>query len=314
VEWSREMKALFANAGSRDAQTTVARSLAAVIDSLHKADIETVEAGDIEDAWRLFLSDADIGCAVVSGQMAGEGLTAIDLIEAMKSRNAYLPIFLSADRLTVRDLPVEMLRYIDGYIWTTEDTPAFIAGRIEEAIEAYIGRLIPPFFGELVKYAHEYKYSWHTPGHMGGLAFLKSPAGRQFHDYFGENLLRSDLSVSVPELGSLLPHEGPVGAAEANAARVFNADRTYFVLNGTSTANKIVWGGRVTQGDVVVVDRNCHKSLEHILVMTGAVPIWLVPSRNPLGLIGPIRAEEFEPESIRRKMRECPLLEGDGPA
>jgi arginine/lysine/ornithine decarboxylase len=133
-----------------------------------------------------------------------------------------------------------------------------------------------------------HEYSWHTPGHTGGTAFLKSPAGREFFRFFGEALLRSDLSISVPELGSLLDHSGAIGAAERYAARVFGADRTYFVTNGTSTSNKVVFFATVGDGDMVLVDRNCHKSIEHAITMTRAQPVYLVPTRNRYGLIGPI--------------------------
>ncbi len=122
-----------------------------------------------------------------------------------------------------------------------EDTPEFIAGRITAAAKRYRENLLPPFFKELVKFSKDFEYSWHTPGHAGGTAFRKSPAGRAFFNFFGEQLFRSDLSISVGELGSLLDHSGPVGEAERYAAKVFGADMTYFVTNGTSTANKIVF-------------------------------------------------------------------------
>ncbi len=121
---------------------------------------------------------------------------------------------------------------------------------------------MPPF-QRLVKYAEEYRYSWHTPGHMGGLAFLRHPAGIACHKFFGENLFRSDLSVSVADLGSLLDHNGVVGDSEREAARVFGADETFFVTNGNSAANQIVWRARVGMGDIALLDRNCHKSLNY---------------------------------------------------
>src|SRR5436190_8139412 len=123
---------------------------------------------------------------------------------------------------------------------------------------------------------------------------------------FGENTLRSDISVSVGQLGSLLDHTGPIGAGERNAARIFGTDETLFVVGGTSTSNKIVWHGMVTRGDLVLCDRNCHKSILHSLIMTGATPIYLVPSRNGLGIIGPISREQFTPESIRAKIAANP--------
>ncbi|HRI18907.1 MAG TPA: lysine decarboxylase, partial [Burkholderiaceae bacterium] len=98
--------------------------------------------------------------------------------------------------------------------------------------------------------------------------------------------------------------------SERNAARIFNADHCYFVTNGTSTSNKMVWHHTVAPGDVVVVDRNCHKSILHAIIMTGAVPVFLTPTRNHLGIIGPIPRSEFEPETIRRKIAANPLLAG----
>ena len=139
------------------------------------------------------------------------------------------------------------------------------------------------------------------------MAFTKSPVGSAFHQFYGENTLRSDLSISVPELGSLLDHTGPIKDAEEEAARNFGADHTFFVTNGTSTANKIVWHGTVARGDVVFVDRNCHKSLLHALIMTGAVPVYFTPSRNAHGIIGPISLDQFTPESLQQRIAANPL-------
>lgn len=88
--------------------------------------------------------------------------------------------------------------------------------------------------------------------------------------------------------------------AEARAARNFGADHTFFVINGTSTANKIVWHAMVGRDDLVLVDRNCHKSVVHAIIMTGAIPVYLCPERNELGIIGPIPLSEFSAASIRR--------------
>ena len=170
-----------------------------------------------------------------------------------------------------------------------------------------MGQLLPPFFKALIHHAAQSNYSWHTPGHGGGVAFTKSPVGRAFHQFYGENTLRSDLSVSVPELGSLLDHTGPIHDAEQEAARNFGADHTFFVTNGTSTANKIVWHGSVARGDIVFVDRNCHKSLLHALIMTGAIPVYFTPSRNAHGIIGPISVEQFTPNAIQARIAANPL-------
>ena len=98
-----------------------------------------------------------------------------------------------------------------------------------------------------------------------------------------------------------------MAASERNAARIFNADHCYFVTNGTSTSNKMVWHSTVAPGDIVVVDRNCHKSILHSIIMCGAIPVFLMPTRNNLGIIGPIPLEEFSMESIRRKIEANPF-------
>jgi arginine decarboxylase len=139
------------------------------------------------------------------------------------------------------------------------------------------------------------------------VAFLKSPVGQMFHQFFGENMLRADVCNAVEELGQLLDHSGPVAASERNAARIFNADHCYFVTNGTSTSNKMVWHSTVAPGDIVVVDRNCHKSVLHAITMTGAIPVFLTPRRNHLGIIGPISLDEFRPECIQKKIEANPF-------
>src|SRR5207248_6347377 len=138
----------------------------------------------------------------------------------------------------------------------------------------------PPMFKARMDYTLHASYAWHTPGHGGGVAFRESPVGQLFYRFFGENTLRSDISVSVGAVGSLLDHTGPIAAGERNAARIFGSDETLFVVGGTSTANKIVWHGTVSRGDLVLCDRNCHKSILHSLIMTGSTPIYLMPSRN----------------------------------
>ncbi|TDQ82074.1 arginine decarboxylase [Dongia mobilis] len=207
-----------------------------------------------------------------------------------------------------------LLGEVRQVIYLYEDTVAFVARQIERVAENYLQGLLPPFFQALVEHASRSNFSWHTPGHAGGVALKKSPVGRAFHDFFGENTLRADLSISVPQLGSLLDHIGPVKEAEARAARNFGADHCFFVTNGTSTANKIVWQGFVGKDDIVLVDRNCHKSILHAIIMTGATPVYLEPKRNALGIIGPIGREQFSPEAIQKRIAANPLTRGLGQA
>jgi arginine decarboxylase len=228
-------------------------------------------------------------------------------IEEIRFKNADIPIYLYGETRTSRHIPNDILRELHGFIHMFEDTPEFVARHIIREAKAYLDSLAPPFFRALVEYAQDGSYSWHCPGHSGGVAFLKSPVGQMFHQFFGENMLRADVCNSVDELGQLLDHSGPVAAAERNAARIFNADHCFFVTNGTSTSNKMVWHANVAPGDIVVVDRNCHVSILHAITMTGAIPVFLTPTRNNLGIIGPISLDAFKLENIRRKIEANPF-------
>jgi arginine decarboxylase len=228
-------------------------------------------------------------------------------VKAIRFRNADIPIFLYGETHTSRHIPNDVLRELHGFIHMFEDTPEFVARYIVREARSYTDSLPPPFFRALTHYAQDGSYSWHCPGHSGGVAFLKSPVGQMFHQFFGENLLRADVCNAVDELGQLLDHTGPVAASERNAARIFNCDHLFFVTNGTSTSNKVVWNSTVAPGDVVIVDRNCHKSILHAIIMTGAVPVFLTPTRNHFGIIGPIPMEEFRWENIEKKIRANPF-------
>ncbi|HLS42280.1 MAG TPA: arginine/lysine/ornithine decarboxylase [Paenalcaligenes sp.] len=230
-----------------------------------------------------------------------------DFIGELRFRNEDIPIYLYGETRTSQHIPNDILRELHGFIHMFEDTPEFVARHIIREARSYLEGLAPPFFRELVDYASDGSYSWHCPGHSGGVAFLKSPVGQMFHQFFGENMLRADVCNAVDELGQLLDHTGPVAEAERNAARIFHADHCFFVTNGTSTSNKIVWHANVANNDIVVVDRNCHKSILHAITMTGAIPVFLRPTRNHLGIIGPIPRAEFSPESIKKKIEANPF-------
>ena len=182
------------------------------------------------------------------------------------------------------------------------------ARRIENAAAAYEASLLPPFFRELCAYAERGNAQFDCPGHQGGAFHRRHPAGRAFYEFFGENLFRADLCNADVALGDLLIHEGPALAAQQYAARVFGADKTYFVLNGTSAANKVVTGALLTPGDLVLFDRNNHKSVaQGALLLAGATPVYLETARNPYGSIGGIPAACLEEDFIRGEIAKvCP--------
>ncbi len=287
------------------------RSMNRIIHGLSGFGIRVYTIQSIEGARSAYANLPEADCILINWDI-GDDPTHADadhLIREIREQNDDIPIFLMAEPVqeSFSGIPVGTLKEIDEFVYIMDDTPEFIAGRITAAANRYKERLLPPFFGGLVKFSKDFEYSWHTPGHAGGTAFRKSPAGRLFYKFFGEQLFRSDLSISVGELGSLLDHSGPLGEAERYAARVFGADMTYFVTNGTSTSNKIVFFGRVSRDDIVLVDRNCHKSVEHALTMTQSIPVFMIPTRNRYGIIGPIPPAEMTPEAVQAKISACPL-------
>ncbi len=292
--------------------SAVGRATRALIEDMRHHDAEVIVSLTADDGRVMINSDPHLQAVVLDWDLHRDSghRHAADLLRAVRARNASVPVFLLAERNDAAHVPAEVMGEVDEFIWLLQDTMEFIAERVVAAVRRYRVQLLPPMFGALVKFAREAEYSWHTPGHTGGTAFLRSPVGRMFYDYFGENLLRSDLSISVGELGSLLDHSGPIGEGERYAAHVFGADRTYYVTNGTSTSNRVVMMANVARGQIVLADRNCHKSAEHGLSMTGAVPVYLMPHRNYLGLIGPIPPKSLSAASIANNIANSPLAAG----
>lgn len=289
------------------------RAARALVQELQGRAIEVIEATSVEDGTSVVTADSAIHVILIDWSLGGDDdhAKARTFLEFVRSRNDKIPIFLMAERGAATAIPIDVMEMVDEFVWTLEDTAAFIGGRVAAAVRRYVELLLPPLAAALMRFSQEYEYSWHTPGHTGGTAFLKSPVGRIFFDYFGENMLRSDLSISVGSLGSLLDHTGPIGEHEKYAARVFGAHRTYCVTNGTSMSNRVVFTATVARGQVALCDRNCHKSIEHSLVMTGAVPHYLVPLRNRYGIIGPIPPARLDKDAIDRDLRSNPLVTED---
>ena len=269
--------------------------------------VETSHSAD--DALSFVTSSPSFGAVVVDWNLDAhdDAHPASGVLTELHSRTPDVPVFLVVRSIDVERVPTSVAEMVREFIILFEDTPAMISGRVDFAWRTYTDALLPPFFEGMLNFAQSHEYSWHTPGHSGGAAFRASPIGRAFFDFYGEELFRTDLSVSVGELGSLLDHSGVVGEAERNAARVFGADQTYFVLNGTSTSNQIVAHSSVTAGDIVLVDRNCHKSINYAVTITDAIPVYLVPSRNGYGIIGPIARAQLARASVESLISHHPL-------
>jgi ornithine decarboxylase len=280
-----------------------------IIEEIQRSGFEVVRARKLEDAEIAVQTDAAIGCMVVDwGKKGLEGKT-MALINLMRRRGLDFPIILLIRRKRFEDLPVEVLDFIDGYVFLSEETPPFIAKNLISRLKQYAETLKTPFFGELVDYAEEGNQLWTCPGHNGGAFYSRSPIGRVFVEHLGEAVFRDDLDNSVLDLGDLLTHEGPALRAQKEAAQIFGAEKTYFVLNGTSTSNKVVLGALVTDGDLVLFDRNNHKAAHQgALLLSGGIPVYIPTVRNAWGLIGPMRWDQLDEEQLRQHIRKHPLV------
>jgi ornithine decarboxylase len=281
-----------------------------IIACIERMGFQVVKARRLEDAELAVQTDAAIGCMVVDWGKKGLEGKAASLINLMRSRGLDMPIVILVRRKRFEDIPVEVLDFIDGYVFLAEETPEFIAKNLVSRLKQYAETLKTPFFGALVDYAEEGNQLWTCPGHNGGIFYSRSPIGRIFMEHLGEAVFRDDLDNSVLELGDLLTHEGPALAAQKSAAAIFGAEKTYFVLNGTSSSNKIVLSNLIAEDDLVLFDRNNHKAAHHgALLLSGGVPIFLPTDRNAYGLIGPIWAESFDETRLRERIRDNPLVQ-----
>ena len=233
----------------------------------------------------------DVAAVVMTTAESRSGILAL-----LKRTGFQLPVFIFSQEHT--DVP-------DG-------ATAVISGKAQEFLELetaasrYEENLLPPFFDTLSQYVEMGNSTFACPGHQHGAFFKKHPAGRQFFDFFGENVFRADMCNADVKLGDLLIHEGSAKHAQKFAAKVFNADKTYFVLNGTSAANKVVTNALLTRGDLVLFDRNNHKSNHHgALIQAGATPVYLEAARNPFGFIGGIDEHCFDDAYLRDLIREA---------
>ncbi|AXC75798.1 ornithine decarboxylase [Salmonella enterica subsp. arizonae serovar 63:g,z51:-] len=236
------------------------------------------------------------------------------VITAADSRSGILALL----KRTGFNLPVFMLT--DEPVSVPAGVTAIISGNAQEWLELenaaclYEEGLLPPFYDTLTQYVEMGNSTFACPGHQHGEFFRKHPAGRHFYNFFGENLFRADMCNADVKLGDLLIHEGSAKHAQKFAAKVFNADKTYFVLNGTSAANKVVTNALLTRGDLVLFDRNNHKSNHHgALIQAGATPVYLEATRNPFGFIGGIDARCFDETYLRDQIRDVVPERADAP-
>ncbi|MFT4978844.1 MAG: arginine decarboxylase [Myxococcota bacterium] len=245
--------------------------LTASIISFEREDItlEVISCGGAAEALQKVTEDGDIQAVIVSWTRSVTG----NFIGDLKAVRLEVPVYvLSEDE---RGLEI---------VQDNEDIESFFflgdAMSDPEAVLGYIindvdDRMKTPFWTAYRRYIVESNDSWHTPGHSGGTSFRNSPYLKDFYQFYGRNVFAGDLSVSVEQLGSLGDSSNVIGKAQEAAAYTFEVKRTYFITNGSSTANKMVLQTLLRRGDKVIVDRNCHKSVHYGVIQSAAWPVYL---------------------------------------
>ena len=275
--------------------------------------IDSLIADDLEEGLMLAKTNMDIDgflIAVDAGRKGKVKEELYHLLQTIRKKSGKTPVFLLGEREeTGKYIAEEVMEYADSFIWIFEESPRFIAGRVKAALTNYRNELFPPLWKAVFSYNEEqHEFSYAAPGHQGGAGFTKNPLGKKFYDFYGENLFRTDTGIERSSIGSLLDHEGAFRKSEEMAAKIFGSDMAFSGVVGTSGSNRTVMQSLLSDGDIALCDRNCHKSIEQGLILTGALPVYMIPERNSYGIIGPLPPSEMFPEKIRKKIEESPLI------
>ncbi|WP_297407451.1 Orn/Lys/Arg decarboxylase N-terminal domain-containing protein, partial [uncultured Cetobacterium sp.] len=262
-----------------------------------------------EDLYDVLTVDKSIDCLLLSWPEDTNEERAISIIKRLHEGQKGVPVFLLTHKGNIQNfLCKETYENIEEMIWILQEEISFLGERIERAVERYNNELLPPLTRAVFNYNKTAEYSWAAPGHQGGVGFTKTALGRRFFDFYDENLFRTDMGIERTSIGSLLDHTGAFLEGEQNTARIFGADRSYNVLVGTSGSNRSIMQAVLTDKDIALVDRNCHKSIEQGLMITGAKPVYMKPTRNRYGIIGPILPDEMKKENVIEKIKESKLV------
>lgn len=214
-------------------------------------------------------------------------MTALELVQKISHFRPELNIYiLIAQEQEGEVVDALFSETVDGYFYREERDYRGMYRILNAQLQE---KTHTPFYDQLKKYVLMAKDAWHTPGHSSGDSLRDSPWVGDFYEFIGENIFRADLSVSVPLLDSLMEPTGVIAEAQKIAAKAFGSQRTYFATNGTSTANKVIFQTLLAPGDKLILDRNCHKSIHHGVVLSGAHPVYLNSSVNKkFHIYGPV--------------------------
>ncbi|OEE63107.1 arginine decarboxylase [Enterovibrio norvegicus] len=293
-------------------QGIVGNAIERLISELEASGANVTVATSFDDCYSIIFTNTAIDCLMLTSAMSGSQSEENDrfyvLIDKLNRRQENVPVFLLAERKKITlHVTREMMEKVDEFAWIMEDTPDFIAGRAVAAMTRYRSKLLPPLMAALMRYDDIHEYSWAAPGHQGGVGFTKTPAGQRFYNYYGEGIFRTDMGIERGSLGSLLDHTGAFGESEKYAAKVFGAHQSYSLVTGTSGSNRTIMSACMNEDDIVICDRNCHKSIEQGLMLSGARPVYLLPTRNRYGIIGPIYPDQLAKPVLQKRAEDTAL-------
>jgi len=249
------------------------------------------------DALKAIEEDGDIQAVIVDDTLYtlkndGGGsralqMSALELVQKITRFRPELDVYILIAQ-EQEDEVVDALfsEAVDGYFYREERDYRGIYRILNAQVQE---KADTPFYDALKSYVLMAKDAWHTPGHSSGDSLRDSPWVSDFYEFMGEHVFDADLSVSVPMLDSLMEPTGVIAEAQKIAAKAFGARRTFFATNGTSTGNKVIFQTLIAPGEKLLLDRNCHKSVHHGVVLSGARPVYLDSSVNRrYGIFGPI--------------------------
>ena len=256
---------------------------------------EPVVVGSFEDAVLAVVFNYNLQAVVISDGFPYSSQYTIPALREILTRQVQLAE--SARSGDLGTLLAQMIRRwrpeLDIYLVTDRDVGQLAGSAeaapirrifygLEEPMEIHLAildgvkdRYETPYFDNLKHYAQRPMGTFHALPVARGKSIFKSNWIRDMGEFYGANLFLAESSATTGGLDSLLEPTGNIKLAQDKAARAFGGDRSFFVTNGTSTANKIVHQALLRPGDIVLIDRDCHKSHHYGLVLAGAQPLYI---------------------------------------
>lgn len=284
---------LLADDSPPDTPESLAENLRALRNLDDEVQIELLVVSSVEDAITAVALNGEVQAAIVRHDLPLRSRDPVPLMTALLgAEDDAGTVDCGRDAIECGEWMRELRPHIDLYLLTDESIAADAEDepdiydrtfyRLNDVTDLHSTvlagirkRFATPFFDALRAYAAEPVGQFHALPVARGASIFNSRSLQDMGEFYGRNIFMAETSSTSGGLDSLLDPHGTIRAAMDKAAVTWNADHTYFVTNGTSTANKIVVQALTRPGDIVLIDRNCHKSHHYGLVLAGAYPLYL---------------------------------------